>query len=148
MNLAVLTLRESLKSLKSSLVLAVSTLLESLKFLKLYMISETLTTPRALRQLNFCKIIKTSTTPGALRQLNLYTIFNTKCIFIYRALRDVTLLSINAIYCIPSIKIAQHWKPTSLKNFDNFSLYKIILYTFIICTNLDEKFVTVLVFVD
>ena len=112
------------------------------------MILETLTTPGALRQLNFCIILKTLTFPGALRQLNLYTIFNTKCIFIYKALRDVTPLSLNAIYCIPSIKIAQHWKPVSLKNFDNFSLYKTILYIFIICTNLDEEFVTVLVFVD
>ena len=103
------------------------------------MILETLTTPGALRQLNFCIILKTLTTPGALRQLNLYTIFNTKCIFIYKALRDVTLISINAIYCIPSIKIAQHWKSTLLKNFDYFSLYKTILYIFIIGTNLDEK---------
>ena len=79
------------------------------------MILETLTTPGALRQLNFCI---TLLTPGALRQLNLYTIFTTKCIFIYKALRDVTLLFINAIYCIPSIKIAQHWKPISIKNFD------------------------------
>ena len=112
------------------------------------MILEILTTPGALRQLNFCVILKTLTTPGALRQLNLNTIFNTKCIFIYKALRDVTLLSINAIYCIPSIKIAQHWKPISIKNFDYFSLYKTILYIFIICTNLDGEFVTVLVFVD
>ena len=79
---------------------------------------------RSVKTAKFLYKIKTFNDSRSVKTLNFYTIFNTKCIFIYKALRDVTLPSKIAIYCIPSLKIAQHWKPTSFKNFDYFQYTK------------------------